>query len=306
MNAGACAFRRATMVFLAHCSLTLRACNGCVVLTGVLDIAGGRGDLAHVLSTEFGVDTTVIDPVQRPPRHTSRRPGNGGGPPRVQHPAATLACVTSINALPGRVRHLVQPFNLSFGQPAQPHADPALNQSQAPQERETTEWLLNNASVLVGLHPDQPTGDIATVANSRRGPRGPAPFAVVPCCVFSELFPERTIGVALPRSADESTSTTTSSASTPAVTEIGRPVRETHDLTVWLVERSLLAYDRAKESRTSAPAQGEEGQGQVRVCRLPFNGRNQVVYTMPSGSLGSRSDQESATRSHAKRSKVAR
>jgi hypothetical protein len=296
---------------LAQCSLTLHACNGCVaflcILTGVLDIAGGRGDLAHVLSTVFGVDTTVIDPVQRPRRHASQRSGDGGGPARVRRPAATLACVTSTAALPGRVRQLVQPFDLSFGQPAQPHDGPGLvGQPRAPQEEETTEWLLNNASVLVGLHPDQPTGDIATVANSRRGPRGRAPFAVVPCCVFSELFPERTIGVALPRGGiSESTRTTSAPTSTPDMTEAGRPVRETHDLTVWLAERSLLAYARANESWTFGPAQGQEGQGQVRVCRLPFNGRNQVVYTMPSGSLGSRSDCESATRPHAKRSKVA-
>lgn len=224
----------------------------------------------------------------------------------MRRPAATLACVTSTAALPGRVRQLVQPFDLSFGQPAQPHDGPGLvGQPRAPQEEETTEWLLNNASVLVGLHPDQPTGDIATVANSRRGPRGRAPFAVVPCCVFSELFPERTIGVALPRGGiSESTRTTSAPTSTPDMTEAGRPVRETHDLTVWLAERSLLAYARANESWTFGPAQGQEGQGQVRVCRLPFNGRNQVVYTMPSGSLG-RSDCESATRPHAKRSKVA-
>lgn len=251
--------------------------------TGVLDIAGGRGDLAQALSSEFGVDTTVIDPVQRPPRHASKRSADGEKS-RARRPVATHGCTTEV---PGRIRQLLQPFDQSFGQPC-PH-NPAHESLQPPQEQEQAEWLLANASVLVGLHPDQPTGDIAIVANSRQGPRGPAPFAVVPCCVFSESFPDRTIGVARPRGTDSD------------VADAGRPVRETHELSVWLAERSLLTYDGAKDTLTSTVP---DRQWQVRVGRLPFNGRNQVVYTVPSP-LGTGDDYESGGQPHAKRSRIA-
>jgi hypothetical protein len=43
--------------------------------------------------------------------------------------------------------------------------------------------------VLVGMHPDQATEPIIDAALSLN-----KPFAVVPCCVFPDLFPER-VGV---------------------------------------------------------------------------------------------------------------
>lgn len=46
--------------------------------------------------------------------------------------------------------------------------------------------LLGQCSVLLGLHPDQPTEDIVDSA-LRLG----KPFAVVPCCVYPRLFPQR-------------------------------------------------------------------------------------------------------------------
>jgi hypothetical protein len=46
--------------------------------------------------------------------------------------------------------------------------------------------LLNNCSFVVGLHPDQATGAIVEFAVKHK-----KPFLVVPCCVFSRLFPNR-------------------------------------------------------------------------------------------------------------------
>ena len=83
--------------------------------------------------------------------------------------------------------------------------------------------LLAGASMLVGLHPDQPTGAIVAVANARVPP---APFAVVPCCVFTELFPERVLGG-------------------------GGAVRETHELAVWLAEQVRTPLGCAKPSHAS-------------------------------------------------------
>jgi hypothetical protein len=48
--------------------------------------------------------------------------------------------------------------------------------------------LLRDTSVLVGLHPDQPTEDIVDAALQLN-----KPFAIVPCCVFPRLFPQRTL-----------------------------------------------------------------------------------------------------------------
>lgn len=46
--------------------------------------------------------------------------------------------------------------------------------------------LLKNCSFVIGLHPDQATGAIVEFAVKYK-----KPFVVVPCCVFSRLFPNR-------------------------------------------------------------------------------------------------------------------
>jgi hypothetical protein len=45
---------------------------------------------------------------------------------------------------------------------------------------------VENASVLVGMHPDEATDAIFDVAMEHS-----KPFAVVPCCVFGSSFPHR-------------------------------------------------------------------------------------------------------------------
>ena len=46
--------------------------------------------------------------------------------------------------------------------------------------------LLPNCAAIVALHPDEATGSIVETAVQHK-----IPFVVVPCCVFSRLFPER-------------------------------------------------------------------------------------------------------------------
>ena len=46
--------------------------------------------------------------------------------------------------------------------------------------------LVQDASLLVGMHPDEATDAILDVALAFR-----KPFAIVPCCVFGQKFPDR-------------------------------------------------------------------------------------------------------------------
>lgn len=48
--------------------------------------------------------------------------------------------------------------------------------------------VLAHASFIIGVHPDQVTESIVDIAIHLR-----IPFAVIPCCVFTKLFPERRI-----------------------------------------------------------------------------------------------------------------
>jgi hypothetical protein len=52
----------------------------------------------------------------------------------------------------------------------------------------TTDEIVATSSILVGMHPDQVTEAIIDIALAYR-----KPFAVVPCCVFAELFPDRQV-----------------------------------------------------------------------------------------------------------------
>ena len=71
--------------------------------------------------------------------------------------------------------------------------DPSNVTSQLPQDASAVDStllnLLRSTSLLLGLHPDQATESIVDIAMCVR-----VPFAVVPCCVFPDLFPERERG----------------------------------------------------------------------------------------------------------------
>mmetsp|Transcript_32652 Transcript_32652/g.49210 ORF Transcript_32652/g.49210 Transcript_32652/m.49210 type:complete len:180 (-) Transcript_32652:4173-4712(-) len=53
---------------------------------------------------------------------------------------------------------------------------------------DTTHDLLAQCSAIVALHPDEATDNIVDVAVQKR-----TPFMIIPCCVFSRLFPDRRI-----------------------------------------------------------------------------------------------------------------
>ena len=63
-----------------------------------------------------------------------------------------------------------------------------IGEAQASPPATEVSSTLASASIIIGLHPDQPTGDIVDAALSMD-----KPFAVVPCCVFPKIFDQRTL-----------------------------------------------------------------------------------------------------------------
>ena len=57
-----------------------------------------------------------------------------------------------------------------------------------PESVEATARLSKLAGLIVGLHPDQAAGAIVETAIAKQ-----VPFAVIPCCVFARLFPDRAV-----------------------------------------------------------------------------------------------------------------
>lgn len=88
--------------------------------------------------------------------------------------------------------------------------------------------LLEACSAVVGMHPDQATEALVDAAL-----RWQKPFAVVPCCVFPTLFPQRR-------------------------TRTGQGV---------VSYEGFLGYLKGKDER-------------IRSARLPFSGRNKVLYML--------------------------
>eukprot|EP00898_Chlorokybus_atmophyticus_P001998 jgi/Chlat1/279/Chrsp1S03056 len=120
--------------------------------SGILDVAGGRGNVGFELCTRNGVPCTTIDPREQKFN-------------REQH--------LILQGL-GNTARLCSHVQEEFG--------PALWQS--PEHHE----LLYDCSLVLGMHPDEATEaivDFALMANK--------PFAVIPCCVFPGLFPNRTL-----------------------------------------------------------------------------------------------------------------
>ncbi|KAJ1462591.1 hypothetical protein M885DRAFT_456264 [Pelagophyceae sp. CCMP2097] len=131
----------------------------------VVDVAGGRGSVAWVLQCEFGIECVTLDPRAPKPlcarrRKLVRRRGlllgeNPDADTLLRATAPAFVCAS-----------LDEAFEATFAGGA----------------------LLASCSAIVGLHADE-----ATEAIVDAGLKYGKPFAVVPCCVFSELFPNRRI-----------------------------------------------------------------------------------------------------------------
>ncbi len=120
----------------------------------VLDVAGGRGDVAAALGAA-GVRVVTVDP--RPPRPAAAR-RRGGDAARA--PAA--------HAAPVAPAHIAELFDAAEGDAfLERHAE-----------------ILGDITLVLGFHPDEATQHALDFALARK-----VPYAIVPCCVFAAAAP---------------------------------------------------------------------------------------------------------------------
>jgi hypothetical protein len=122
---------------------------------GVLDIAGGKGKLSIQLALQGKIQSTVIDPLVR--KHGDKLDPIGAK--RIRKANAPHPNLLS--------KEFNRTTFLGMGE---------------------QEDLIKESSMLVGLHPDEPTEDILDMA-LQYGKN----VAIVPCCVFPCFFPLRTL-----------------------------------------------------------------------------------------------------------------
>ena len=145
---------------------------------GVLDVAGGRGDLTFELAATHNVPCTLLDP--RPPAKLKKSQ-------RLQ--LASSGAGAGHQGL-RRVRASITPDGV--GRPAVDAPKPHEGWQDVVEEEEALA-LFASCSVLVGLHPDQATVPIVScAANARKA------WACVPCCVFAADSPGRFLPGARP------------------------------------------------------------------------------------------------------------
>ncbi|KAG0031931.1 hypothetical protein BGZ81_000280 [Podila clonocystis] len=183
---------------------------GCEYLnsgSGVLDIAGGKGEISLFLTHMFGIRSTVVEPNVRRDKPYQRKnlmsviqkqmdiEAGGDGhfyrkyissetePPERQLDSKTKDSSVDLNldeeAKKKERRQIKKQLLSQF-------IVPRLSTLMNDQFEEQYPGVLKSASILIGMHPDQATEPTVDMALKYR-----KPFAVVPCCVFAHENPER-------------------------------------------------------------------------------------------------------------------
>ena len=151
--------------------------------SGVVDAAGGSGHVSMALGLR-GVKATVVDPREK----AGKLPGRDR---KVWNKSIRNNLVTSTSGGIPLCQPIVPYGTLRAWFAAKPvGVDTSFRH---PDEEEIqvcgeNHDLLTNCSAIVALHPDEATGSIVDMAVRKR-----VPFVVMPCCVFSRLFPDRRI-----------------------------------------------------------------------------------------------------------------
>ncbi|KAF9087082.1 hypothetical protein BGX23_008384 [Mortierella sp. AD031] len=237
--------------------------------SGVLDIAGGRGDLSWELQTRQGIRSTVVEP--RPGKGMRKwqrkwldkfKANNcssdaGSEVSRIQDKADIgTASTTTTDATEEQepdadkdLDGLADFIPTVKTQPLQA-TEPSRIQAMLDDQFLTTHHdLVGTASIMIGLHPDQATEPIV-----RASLKAGKPFAIIPCCVFGRDNPHRRLpkvlgaGPDMPldsgRGAEEEEDAST------------RPVTSYDDFVTWL---TILHPD-------------------IKTTWLNFEGMNRVLY----------------------------
>ena len=150
----------------------------------VYDIAGGRGEMALLLTLQ-GCQVTLIDPRENSGRLSSRSRKqlrkSGKEPFAVERIFFDARQAATVLGLKNGENHNRSNQHCS--------SNGNSNQDNDHPETAVTSPVKNRNGqivVLAGLHPDEVTEAIVDAAVTHR-----LPFAVVPCCVYSRLFPHR-------------------------------------------------------------------------------------------------------------------
>ncbi|ETO63171.1 hypothetical protein F444_19058 [Phytophthora nicotianae P1976] len=130
---------------------------------GVVDVAGGRGSVSFELWNRRRLPCTLIEP--RPMKLSKQ-----------QHKYLKKQ---------KKERKQSSETQASFSEILVPQVTALFNMDSFLETTENVQ-LVEQASLLVGMHPDEATDSIFDVAIKFN-----KPFAVVPCCVFGQKFPDR-------------------------------------------------------------------------------------------------------------------
>ncbi|ETM34599.1 hypothetical protein L914_18341 [Phytophthora nicotianae] len=130
---------------------------------GVVDVAGGRGSVSFELWNKRRLPCTLIEP--RPMKLSKQ-----------QHKYLKKQ---------KKERKQSSETQASFSEILVPQVTALFNMDSFLETTENVQ-LVEQASLLVGMHPDEATDSIFDVAIKFN-----KPFAVVPCCVFGQKFPDR-------------------------------------------------------------------------------------------------------------------
>jgi hypothetical protein len=172
--------------------------------TGVVDAAGGSGHVSMALGMA-GITSTVVDPRE----NVGKLPGRDRkiwnrairSRPRqpLPPPASAMTVPTPTTDVDSEAEQIpyCQPVTAVqygtmrawFGAPPA-GVDGTFRQPDKPTEElpvcSVDHPLLSTCSAIIALHSDEATDAIVDTAVAMR-----IPFAIVPCCVFFRLFPNR-------------------------------------------------------------------------------------------------------------------